>query len=474
METALRSVRRACVAALAAVTMGIASVTAAPAAPAATELTPRIYGGSPVPGSPFAVAVSIFDGRLWSGVCTAAMWRPRVLITNAHCVTNVGTSTNVAGFTLFPPGATAVRFANFLQGQSAVNVIGLWIAPGYQNTSQQVQPDDVAVLVLDADLAPGAFTRLATAEEATRWAEQNAPIQHVGYGSTGIGVLPQVPYAVTLPLLSYRPDSRAGAEFRTAQSNTQGICPGDSGSPAFLTNELGPLLLGVIAGGVGPCIPNSRGAPTNIGFVAIDYLPTLNQGLAAAGYATVPGAPQSVTVQARNRDVVVRWQPPAISPETVVDYHVIDAAGAVVCVTADTTCTVSDLPIGQVGFTVRARNIDNEGDARPIPTSARVTIAPPQQMQPPTVRKGTGRNARVTFRTNLGDTSAVPTRYVVRDNRNKVVCRVNAAAPDQAEPPRRSCTAKLPRAGAYRFRVIAETGMGTTPPSGLSNRITVQ
>jgi hypothetical protein len=200
----------------------------------------------------------------------------------------------------------------------------------------------------------------------------------------------------------------------------------------------------------------------------------LNQGLAAAGYPTVPGAPQAITVQARNRDAVVRWQPPAISPETVVDYHVVNDRGAVVCVTADTTCTIADLPDGQVGFTVRARNVENEGDARPISSDARVTIAPPQQMQPPTVRKGSGRNARIAFRTNIGNTSAVTTRYVVRDNRNRVVCRVSASGAEQAEPARRSCTAKLPRAGTYRFRVIAETGMGNTPPSGLSNRITVK
>lgn len=471
MYVTSRVLRRALIASLSAMLILAPSAAAAQTAP---ELRPRIYGGAPVPGSPYAVALSIFDGRAWSGICTAAMWRPRVLITNAHCVTTMGTSANAAGFTVFPPGAAAVRFSNFLQGQSTANVIGLWTPSNYVNTTQSVEPNDVAVLVLDTDLAPGAFSRLATADEAARWVQSNAPIQHVGYGSTGPGVLPQVPYAVTLPLLSYRPDGRLGSEFRTAQSQTQGICPGDSGSPAFFTGDQGAILLGVIAGGVGPCIPNSRGTPSNVGFVTIDYLTTLNQGLSAAGYPTVPGAPQSITLQARNRDVAVRWQPPVISPETIVDYHVIDAAGLVVCATTETNCTISGIPDGTVGFTVRARNSENEGDARPIAPSSRVNIAPPQQMRSPLVRKASDKSARITIRTSIGNSSAVVNRYLVRDNRGKIVCRINAASPDQVEPPRRSCTAKLAKAGTYRFRVVAETGMGATPPSAPSKPLTIR
>jgi len=441
---------------------------------AAPDLAPRIYGGNPVPGSPYAVALSIFDGRLWSGICSAAMWRPRVLITNAHCVTTTGSTANAAGFTVFPPGATTIRFADYLEGQAPVNVVGVVIAPGYVNSSQAVEPNDIAVLILDADLAPGAFTRLATREEATRWAAQNAPVEHVGYGLTGPGALPQVPFSVTLPLLRYQQITPLGSTFRTAQSQTQGICPGDSGSPALVTNELGPLLLGVIAGGSGPCIPGSRGNPANVGFVAIDYLNTLNQGLSAAGYVPIPGAPQNIALQARNRDVVVRWEVPVISPGTVVDYHVIDPTGAVICTSATTSCTVSNLADGQYGFTVRARNADNEGNANPIQVETAVRISPPQQMQPPTVRRTPSGAPRVTFNTSIGDSSAVVTGYVVRDNRNKVVCRVSANPPEKAEPATRTCTPKLTKSGTYRFRVQALTEMGNSPASGSSKAIQVK
>ena len=446
----------------------------APQAMADRPLEPRVYGGAPVPGNPAAVALSISDGRLWTGSCTAAMWKPRVLITNAHCVTVAGTNTFAPGFTVFPPGANAVRFANFLEGQSSVNVIGVWVPSTYVNSSQAVEPNDIAVLLLDADLAPAAFTRLATTDEVTRWAAQNVPVEHVGYGLTGPRQVTTVPNAVTLPLQAFAPNSPVGSIFRTAQSATQGICPGDSGSPVFRMNELGSILLGVIAGGRAACISESQVSPANVGFVASGYLTTLNQGLSAAGYPTIPSAPINISQSARNRDVTITWELPQISPETVLEYHVIDPNGAVVCASESTSCTIKGLPDGPYSFTVRARNAQDEGDATPAPRDRVSVIAPPQQMQPPTVRGTTRNNARIRFSTGIGQSSALVTRYIVRDNANKVVCRIDANPAGTPEPATRACTVKLEKKGLYRFRVLAQTGMGNSPISGLSNRVRVR
>jgi hypothetical protein len=450
------------------------SLFGVPQANASESLQSRIYGGVAVPGNPTAVALSIFDGRFWSGSCTAAMWKPRLLITNAHCVTVQGSNAIAPGITVFPPGGAAVRFANFLEGQSSANVIGVWLPSTYVNSSQTVEPNDIAVLVLDTDLAPAGFTRLATTDEATRWAAQNIPVEHVGYGLTGPRVTTTVPNAITLPLLTFNANSPIGSTFRTAQNASQGICPGDSGSPVFRVNELGNLLIGVIAGGRAACISPTQSNPANVGFAASGYIPMLNEGLRSVGYPTMPSAPINISQQARNRDITVTWEPPQTSPETVIEYHVVDGNGTVVCASEATSCTISGLPDASYSFTVRARNAQDEGDATPAPLDRLSVIAPPQQMQPPTVRANERGNIRVRFLTSIGASSAAVTQYVVRNNANKVVCRIDANSDGTPEPQSRACTVKLEKKGTYRFRVLARTEMGNSPVSGLSNRVRVR
>ncbi len=452
----------------------IVGLLAAPQAAADPKPDGRIYGGVQVLGNPTAVALSIFDGRLWTGSCTAAMWKPRLLLTNAHCVTVPGSNAIVPRIAVFPPGGNAVRFANFLEGQSSANVLGVWLASTYVNSSQAVEPNDIAVLLLDTDLGPAGFTRLATTDEINRWAMQNLPVEHVGYGLTGPRTPTTVPNAITLPLLTFNPNAPVGSIFRTAQSAAQGICPGDSGSPVFRNNELGSLLIGVIAGGRAPCISPTQTDPANVGFAASGYIPMLNEGLRGAGYPTMPSAPINVVQQARNRDITVTWDPPQISPETVLEYHVVDGNGAVVCASEETACTISGLPDGSFSFTVRARNAQDEGDATPPPADRVSVIAPPQQMRPPTVREAARGTARVRFSTSIGDSSAIVTRYIVRDNKNKIVCRVNANPAGTPEPQTRACSVKLDAKGTFRFRVFARTQMGDSPVSGLSNRVRVR
>lgn len=446
------------------VTAGV--IALAGMAPSATGAPPesRIYGGVPVPGDTRVVALSIFDGSRFSRSCTGAMWKPNLILTNAHCVTNIGSTTPVAGVAVFPPGSTAVRFANYLEGQSSVRVVGQWVSPGYANTSTNVEPNDVAVLLLDQELAPSGFTRLATTDEVARWTVQQAPIDHVGYGLIGPGQSTNVPQATTLPLVVFDPTSRFGSVFRTAQSPTQGICSGDSGSPAYRVDPAGVYLLGVMAGGSAPCISSTSTQFNNVGFFGMGYLPTLNESLRAAGRPTIPSAPQDITASARNTEITVRWQAPAVSPESVVGYDVVDGNGAVVCAATDTLCTVAQLPDGQYQFNVRSRNAEGEGDA--LPGGASAEVRAPAKMQAPRVRKVKGA-PRITFRTLAGSTSAVVEAYVVRDGKDNTICRIDLATDRQRNARTLNCA--LPdRPGTYRFTVRALTEMGNTPPSARS------
>lgn len=428
----------------------------------------RIYGGASTAGNPAVIAVAMYDHGVWSGQCSAVMFRPRVILTAAHCVTKSGTAAGVDGFAVFPPGAVAVVYSNTgPRGAAPASVRQWWAPAGYVNGTGRVQPNDIAVVLLDSDLGPGAYTRLATTAELTRWATEGAAVQHLGYGLTGPGVGTNVPHSVQLPLVSFSRTGSLGSTFATAQSSSQGVCPGDSGGPVLRAEGAATYLLGVQAGSNSPCQNPPSSTTSNVSLAAMQYLDIINQGLTAAGYAPIPSAPQSVTAAAVNRDVTVTWQPPAVAPDSVVGYDVLDASGAVVCQSTTTSCTVPGLPDGRRTYTVRSRNVDGEGDALP-PTATAAVVPPPTPSKPRVSRDGDQRIV-VRFGTLAGQTSATVSEYVVTDDRGRPRCAVTVT---DASADRLACSFRA-KPGTYRLQVTAVTGMGVTAPSAPSRPVRI-
>lgn len=447
---------------------GLLAVSPAAAAPDAAP-EPRVYGGVIVTGSAQVVALALYDKGAWSGRCSAVMLRPRVLLTAAHCVTKAGTGTGVDGFAVFPPGAPAVVYSNTgPQGAGPAHVQQWWTTPGYVNVAGRVQPNDLAVLLLDRDLGPAAYSRLATTAELTRWMAEAAVVEHQGYGSTAPGRSTQVPNGVSLPLVSFNSGSFLGAIFSTAQTASQGLCPGDSGGPVFRSDPAGILLLGVEVGSNSPCMNPPSSTLSNIGVAASSYLALINPALSAAGHPTIPSAPGAVSAAAVNSDVTVSWQPPALSPETVVGYDVVDTAGTLVCQSTTTTCTVLGLPDGTHVYSVRSRNAEFEGNA--LPAAAAAVVASPPRMSAPVVRRSGRHKVAVTFRTIDSRTSATVSGYVASDTDGRVRCAVETGGRETA---RMSCSFTA-RQGTYRLRVSAITGMGTTEASPASRPVRVR
>ena len=427
-------------------------------------LTPRIYGGTPATGNPGVAALAIFDGNSWGKSCSAVVWKPRVLLTSGHCVTQERSATVVPRLAVFPPGAAAVQYTNTgPQGASPANVIGIWTPASYVNASTRVEPNDFAVLLLDQDLGPSMYTRLATSAEMRRWADSLYPATIVGYGLKAPDQRDVTPNQATVPIDTYLPDSTIGPVFSIGQNASVGVCSGDSGGPTYATNSSGEnLVLGVNSGSAGGCIANYAGAYLMVGFSAINYLDLVNQALAGAGYPTIPSAPTEVTLTAVNNTVVANWSPPITSPETVTGYDMVDPSGIVVCTTSSLTCTAPSLSDGSYSFTVRARNAESEGNA--LPASLSAVIVAPTQMAPPRVTK-----KKITFTTLAGSTSAVVKQYRIVDVRGKRICTLRGINPQA-----KSLSCPLPtKPGSYRFRVLAVTEMGQTPPSGLSAKIRI-
>lgn len=435
-------------------------VALSPPAIAQGPPTPRVMGGTPAVGDRVTVGIIMRDGDRWPKVCTAVLWKPRVLLTAAHCLTKSGTSTVVDGVKAFPPGIAIQAFSNIQPNASPIAVTGIHRPDGYLSEGTQVSPNDIAAIVLASDLAPSAITRLATTAEVEALAQQGAPVTMIGYGQAGPGVENNVPNALSLPLARLWLDAPLGNVFLASTNNGRDACPGDSGAPVISTGSSGTLLLGTQAGASGPCFGRSEGATVNL--LAMGYLAMLNAALGQAGYPLIPGPAQDIRATARNREVTVSWQPPLIAPEAAVAYEVIGADGSMACSTASTNCVLPDLPDGTYAFTVRSRNTQGEGDA-PVATST-VMVAGPSRLPAPWKKKG-----RVAFRSLAGTSSAVVQRYELQDQRGRTLCTITGKRARLKVP-----TCKLPKgAGTYRFRVRAVTQMGTTAWSPRSKVIRV-
>ena len=417
------------------------------------QALPTVLRGTPVPGDPHTAQLIIMGSDSYES-CSAALWKPRVLLTAAHCLTDVGGSAPVAASRIFvmPPGGSSPQvFQSGPIGPARVRVTGSWLGQAYVEASHLVAGNDIAVITLDSDLAASAFTRLADRTELQAWADTQRETSIVGYGITSpTDQGPSLPRSGAFQFTELQTDRRA-TDGWVLWSNPVGqtdTCPGDSGAPQFLVTQTSTLLMGDVAGG------NCVGQPhTAQGFAAISYLEILNPALASAGYPTIPSAPTQVRATTLGDSQTVWWSPPAISPETATSYEVRDGQGAVVCTAvAAMSCTLQT----NSGLTVRSVNAQGEGDAVAVPA--------PREIRPatPGVRV---KGKRVTISVRELDYPVV-TGYRVISQSGQLACRI----PDPTQS--LTCATRL-SAGTYRFRVSATTPQGRTPESAPSRQVHV-
>lgn len=433
----------------------------------ATVLPPSpsaaVMGGAPATGDPAVVELTIGSGTSRVGLCSATLWKPRVLLTAAHCVVPIGSAAPVdpSLIRVHAPGVVAIGPG------SAGTVTGVTVPAGFVNASSRVQPDDIAALTLAAPLAPPGVVRLASRAEIDAWARVAAPVEHLGYGRISPTRSTDTPHTLTLPLGSYDPGT---GRVRTVNTLTTSPCPGDSGGPLLRSTPGGRVSVGVFAGANATCTtPALIGEPSTVAFAPIGYAALLNPVLTAVGEPEIPGAPGAVTAAVRNRDVTISWQPPALGVGALTGYDVLDGGGNPVCATSDLSCVIGGLADGIAEFTVRARNGQGEGDAEV--TRATAVIAPPTAPGRPRVRQSRGR-ATVSWTAPGG--SAVVERYEVRlrptaGGVSRTLCTARAGE----QPAPTECTGQLPP-GTHRLIVRTWTGMGQAPPSPPSRPVTVR
>lgn len=252
----------------------------------ASALTPRVING--VASPPYAAASVAIETS--DSYCTAGLWKPRILITAAHCVTNEDKPALVSApsdLIVYPPGAD--RNA----GPSPITVTAVIVDPQWSGDK-----NDIAFLILSAPLGAPILTRMATQDEVIALTKSGALISYVGYGLTGPSAdenstVSDVPLGVT-ERLDAEGDSGGIGTFETVGDGTSGTCQGDSGGPWMIQVGAELLYIGPLSGGGGAPCDDPDGFAWEYGAVASRHVSLIDRALAAGGEPAAGDSPASV------------------------------------------------------------------------------------------------------------------------------------------------------------------------------------
>ena len=239
-----------------------------------------VVGGSDATGSGFVVAVRVdLPGDLQTA-CTGGLWKPKIVVTAAHCVVAEGTTT-VANASEVHVYAQGVNVSGTRPVASATAII---LTGGYSNSSTGfVEANDLAFLILDKEIGTPLISRLASESEAAAATVLGKKMNFFGYGQTAkesdVSMIPLT--------LSQTPFQFLGGKtyLYGKSASGSGACFGDSGGPVILQTETENLLIGPVAGGSGaPCYPEIKDRAV-LGLVASNFSDLVKTALTTAGYS---------------------------------------------------------------------------------------------------------------------------------------------------------------------------------------------
>ena len=239
-----------------------------------------VVGGADATGSGFVVAVRVdLPGDLQTA-CTGGLWKPKIVVTAAHCVVAEGTTT-VANASEVHVYAQGVNVSGTRPVASATAII---LTGGYSNSSTGfVEANDLAFLILDKEIGTPLISRLASESEAAAATVLGKKMNFFGYGQTAkesdVSMIPLT--------LSQTPFQFLGGKtyLYGKSASGSGACFGDSGGPVILQTETENLLIGPVAGGSGaPCYPEIKDRAV-LGLVASNFSDLVKTALTTAGYS---------------------------------------------------------------------------------------------------------------------------------------------------------------------------------------------
>lgn len=291
--------------------------------------TSAIYGGATANTAPNVVKVikEYADGNRY-GNCSGALMAPRVVVTAAHCVTETETGLLAKNVWVSPPGARYKDLVEngrnylVLEGASSVaesraiyekyRAVSIQITSSYYSSSDIVEDNDVAFLVLDEPLPVTTNIVIASDEETENFIDDEVVVRLYGYGQTSFqSASSSVPMTTTMNIYTRSINIKNSAYLKSVTSTA---CPGDSGGPVIVSTPSKLYLVGIISGGqtatVGPeCSKRVDGA-----FYTLITLVTKYANLAVA--AAVAAEKESESDQKKIADELKQSRDAQVKSET--------------------------------------------------------------------------------------------------------------------------------------------------------------
>lgn len=326
-----------------------------------------IFGGTSALGSPVVVSV-----RGPNFTCSGAPIASHLVVTAAHCVVSRGRP--AAQVTVYAPGEDVST------AKSPAKVLSIFYPNGYYNGAVDVEPNDIAFLVIDRDFGDLEIDALATYGDVQAIVASGSSIRAYGYGARTWGGRSQaIPYTyVATPVPQDLYDSFEGFErtYVEVRVDQQGsTCAGDSGGP--LVSEFGgkTYLLAVHSGtDGGPCSSPTTRSGRALGTIAGEYQMLLRQ--AQDFLRTIrPAAPTGLTLSNVGTRATARWTPASTVSSAQLRYQLVDAAQSTVCDTVEPTCQFT-LSLGQNALRLYA--VAGSMRSEPVALGVEVTIPAPQ------------------------------------------------------------------------------------------------
>lgn len=315
-----------------------------------------IYKGSTALGSPYVVQVT--TPRAW---CSGTLIEPQILATAAHCLVNSGTVVSPSEIGVYSPGVDT--------SQSYIESRGyqIFYPSGFYNNTENIEPNDIAFVVLDKPVNSTVRLRMANFEVTQQLIGQGAPLISFGYGRIDLSNRTSIPKQLVARPTSQKRFRSFGGYERTYMNfladENGSTCPGDSGGPVIAQFNGVSYLVGIHSGSRSPCHSPDSGEWNSTATIAGEYQYLLDAAKTLIAKLK-PNDVLNVQITSTALTGNITWDLPKNSPVTPTGYAVKDDASNELCKTTTNSCQVSLKPgLNRLTLFALAGSISSNGVA---------------------------------------------------------------------------------------------------------------